>query len=127
TIAAFKPGDLTAGNAVIDAEAARTGREPHAIRRLLNVGVVDEPARETAAEFARLALEDGIGTFIVSVNDPRGITDFASEVVPRVREVVEEARRRGPGAAPAAVGAASVGTRASAEAAAPDETEDERG
>ena len=111
TIAAFKPGDLTAGNAVIDAEAARAGREPHAIRRLLNVGVVDEPARETAAELARLALEDGIGTFIVTVNDPRAMADFASEVAPRVREAVEEARLRGPGAPPAAVGAAAVGAR----------------
>jgi hypothetical protein len=87
--------------------------------------VVDEPARETAAELARLALEDGIGTFIVSVNDPRGITDFASEVMPRVRDAVEEARLRGPGAPPAAVGAAPVGTSAPAEAA-HYETEDER-
>lgn len=127
TIAAFKPGDLAAGNAVIDAEAARAGREPHAIRRLLNVGVVDELARETAAELIRLTLEDGIGTFIVSVSNPRGITDFASEVVPRVREAVEEARRRGPGAPPAAVGTPAVGARAPAETAAPDESEDERG
>jgi alkanesulfonate monooxygenase SsuD/methylene tetrahydromethanopterin reductase-like flavin-dependent oxidoreductase (luciferase family) len=127
TIAAFKPGDLTAGNAVIDVEASRAGREPHAIRRLLNVGVVDAPARETAEELTRLALEDGIGTFIVSVHDPRGITDFASEVVPRVREAVEEARRRGPGAPPATMGAPAVDVGASEETAAADETEDERG
>jgi len=66
TVAGLKPGDLTAGNAVIDAAAARAGREPHMIRRLLNLGAVDAPARETAAELARLALEDGIGTFIVT-------------------------------------------------------------
>ncbi len=126
TIAAFKPGDLAAGNAVIDAEAARAGREPHAIRRLLNVGEVDAPARETAAEFARLALEHGIGTFVLTVNEPRAMVDFAAEVAPRVREAVEEARLRGPGAPPAAPGAAAVGTSARAEAAAPGETEDER-
>src|SRR5207245_9768221 len=60
TVAGLRPGDLTAGNAVIDAAAARAGREPHMIRRLLNLGAVDAPARETAAELARLALEDGI-------------------------------------------------------------------
>src|SRR5450631_4601950 len=125
TAAGLSPGDLTAGNAVIDAAAARAGREPPAIRRLLNLGVVDAPARETAAELARLALEDGIGTFIVTVNDPRPMADFASEVAPRVREAVEEARLRGPSAAPAAVEAAAVGSSAPTEAA-PGETEDER-
>ncbi len=109
TVAGLKPGDLTAGNAVIDAAAARAGREPPAIRRLLNLGVVGAPARETAAELARLALEDGIGTFVVTANDPGAIANFASEVAPRVREAVEEARRRGPGAPPAAVEAEAAG------------------
>ncbi|MDX6292322.1 MAG: hypothetical protein QOH50_1397 [Kribbellaceae bacterium] len=126
TVPALKPGDLAAGNAVIDAAAARAGREPHAIRRLLNLGQGYAPARDTAAELARLALEDGIGTFIVSVNDPRAIADFAAEVAPRVREAVEKARLRGPGAPPAAAGAAAVGTSAPAEAATPGETADER-
>jgi alkanesulfonate monooxygenase SsuD/methylene tetrahydromethanopterin reductase-like flavin-dependent oxidoreductase (luciferase family) len=126
TIAGLKPGDLAAGNAVIDAAAARAGRQPHAIRRLLNLGTVDAPARGTAAELARLALEDGIGTFIVTVNDPRAMADFASEVAPRVRDAVEEARLRGPGAPPAAVEAAAVGSSPPAEAAAPGQTEDER-
>jgi alkanesulfonate monooxygenase SsuD/methylene tetrahydromethanopterin reductase-like flavin-dependent oxidoreductase (luciferase family) len=108
TVPALKPGDLAAGNAVIDAAAARAGREPHAIRRLLNLGEVHAPARDTAAELARLALEDGIGTFIVTVKDPRAMADFAAEVAPRVREAVEKARQRGPGASPAAVGAAAV-------------------
>jgi hypothetical protein len=61
------------------------------IRRLLNLGAVDAPARDTAAELTRVALEDGIATFIVTVNDPRAMADFASEVVPRVREAVAEA------------------------------------
>jgi alkanesulfonate monooxygenase SsuD/methylene tetrahydromethanopterin reductase-like flavin-dependent oxidoreductase (luciferase family) len=98
TIAALKPRDLPAGNAVIDAAAAQAGRGPHAIRRLLNLGAVDTPARETATELARLALEDGIGTFIVTVNDPSAMAHFATEVAPRVREAVEQARLRGPGA-----------------------------
>jgi alkanesulfonate monooxygenase SsuD/methylene tetrahydromethanopterin reductase-like flavin-dependent oxidoreductase (luciferase family) len=125
TVAALKPGDLTAGNAVIDAAAAQAGREPPAIRRLLNLGIVDAPARETAAQLARLALEDGIGTFIVTANDPGAIANFASEVAPRVREAVQEARLRGQGATPAAVAAGTVGASAPAEEAAPGETQDE--
>jgi alkanesulfonate monooxygenase SsuD/methylene tetrahydromethanopterin reductase-like flavin-dependent oxidoreductase (luciferase family) len=125
TIAALKPGDLAAGNAVIDAAAFQAGREPHAIRRLLNLGAVDAPARETAAELARLALEDGISTFIVSVDDPGAMADFASEVAPRVREAVQEARLRGLGARPAAAAETAVGS-APADAPAPGETEEER-
>jgi hypothetical protein len=125
----IKPGDLAAGNAVIDAAAAGAGREPRAIRRLVNLGpgAVPAPAREAAAELARLALEDGIGTFILAGNDPRGIADFASEVAPRVREAVEQARLRGPGRPPAVAGAAAIGTCPPAEEAeAPGETEDQR-
>ncbi|MEA2651807.1 MAG: hypothetical protein QOI85_1528 [Chloroflexota bacterium] len=126
TAAGLQPGDLAAGNAAIDAAAARAGREPNAIRRLLNLGEVNAQALDTAAELTRLALEDGIGTFIVSVDDPRAMADFASEVVPRVREAVEEARLRGLGASPAAVGVSVVGTGSPPDAAAPDETEEER-
>jgi alkanesulfonate monooxygenase SsuD/methylene tetrahydromethanopterin reductase-like flavin-dependent oxidoreductase (luciferase family) len=128
TRAALQPGDLAAGNAVIDAAAARAGRDPHAIRRLLNVGAVGAPARETAAELARIALEDGIGTFIVTVDDPGAMTYFASEVAPRVREAVKEARLlRGPGAPPSETAPVSAGAGARAEAAAtPGGTEDER-
>jgi Hemerythrin HHE cation binding domain/Luciferase-like monooxygenase len=89
TAAGLNPGDLTAGNAVIDAAA------------------VDAPARETAA------------------HDPGAIANFASEVAPRVKEAVEEARLRGPTAASAVVEAAEVGSSAPTEAeeAAPGETE----
>ncbi|MCU1667419.1 MAG: putative F420-dependent oxidoreductase [Blastococcus sp.] len=94
TVAGLKPGDLSAGNAVIDAAATQAGREPHAIRRLLNLGAVEGPARETAAELAGLALEDGIATFIVSVDDPGAMADFASEVAPAFER---RSRRRGCG------------------------------
>jgi alkanesulfonate monooxygenase SsuD/methylene tetrahydromethanopterin reductase-like flavin-dependent oxidoreductase (luciferase family) len=126
TIAGLKPGDLAAGNAIIDAAAAGAGREPQAIRRLLNVGAVEAPARETAAELARLALEDGIATFILTANDPRAMMDFAAEVAPRVREAVEEARLRGLGPPHAAVGSALVRASAQVQPATHFETEDER-
>ena len=126
TIAGLKPGDLAAGNAIIDAAAAGASREPQAIRRLLNVGAVEAPARETAAELARLALEDGIATFIVTANDPRTMTDFAAEVAPRVREAVEEGRLRGLSPPRAAVGSSPLSASAQAQTATHFETEDER-
>src|SRR3984893_15890710 len=126
TIGGLKPGGLAAGNAIIDAAAARAGREPHAIRRLLNLGTYEAPAREMAAELARLALEDGIATFIVTANDPRTMTDFAAEVAPRVREAVEEARLRGLGPPNAAVGSSMVRASTPLQAATHFGTEDER-
>jgi alkanesulfonate monooxygenase SsuD/methylene tetrahydromethanopterin reductase-like flavin-dependent oxidoreductase (luciferase family) len=109
TIAGLKPGALTVGNAAIDAAAVEAGRDPHAIRRLLNVGRADAPARDTALELTRLALEDGIGSFIVTVTDPRAILDFAAEVAPRVREAVRQARERGSGNSTAGASRTAVG------------------
>ena len=126
TIGGLKPGGLAAGNAIIDAAAAGAGREPRAIRRLLNLGTYEAPAREMAAELARLALEGGISTFIVTANDPRTMTDFAAEVAPRVREALEEARLRGLGSQHAAVGSSLVGASTPVQTATHFETEDER-
>jgi hypothetical protein len=122
----YRLGDLAAGNAIIDAAAAGAGREPRAIRRLLNLGTYEAPAREMAAELARLALEGGISTFIVTANDPRTMTDFAAEVAPRVREALEEARLRGLGSQHAAVGSSLVGASTPVQTATHFETEDER-
>src|SRR5690606_35295380 len=56
------------------------------------------PPAQWAEELAGLALEDGIGTFIVTGDDPDTIETFAGEVAPAVRErVAEERRRRGGG------------------------------
>ncbi len=95
----LQPGDLRAGNARIDRAALAEGRDPAEIRRLLNVGA-DVPA----AELARLAREDGIGTFIVMADDAAAIRSFATEVVPAVRELVAAGggTRPAPAAAPAA-------------------------
>src|ERR1700730_10247112 len=115
TIGGLKSGGLPAGIAIIDGGSAGAGRDPHAIRRLLNLGTYEAPPREMAAELSRLALEDGIATFIVTANDPRTITDFAAEVAPRVREAVEEARLHGSGPPHAAVGSSLVSASAPVE------------
>jgi alkanesulfonate monooxygenase SsuD/methylene tetrahydromethanopterin reductase-like flavin-dependent oxidoreductase (luciferase family) len=82
----LEPGDLAAGNAAIDEAAGAAGRDPREIRRLLNIG------SEPAEELARLALEDGVGTFILIGDDEAAIRTLAEEVAPAVREQVAGAR-----------------------------------
>lgn len=89
----LQPGDLAKGNAAIDEAAAGAGRDPREIRRLLNVGRLAADPREFAERLARLALEDGIGTFILAGDDPRLLQEFGEEVAPATRELV--ARERG--------------------------------
>ena len=84
----LQPGQLTEGNALIDQAAVEAGREPGAIRRLLNIG--SEAA--AAGRLSDLALTEGIGTFILASDDPDTIRGFAAEVAPAVREFVAAAR-----------------------------------
>ena len=49
----------------------RVGRDPREIRRLLNVGQLAADPAEFAERLAALAIEDGIGTFILAGDDPR--------------------------------------------------------
>jgi alkanesulfonate monooxygenase SsuD/methylene tetrahydromethanopterin reductase-like flavin-dependent oxidoreductase (luciferase family) len=88
----LKPGDLEAGNAAIDEAAAEAGRDPAEIRRLLNVAPAPDSSTEAVELLTRLALENGIGTFILVTDDGDAIGRFAAEVAPAVREQVEAAR-----------------------------------
>ncbi|MEV0387349.1 LLM class flavin-dependent oxidoreductase [Nonomuraea sp. NPDC050643] len=81
------PGEIGAGNAVIDEAAAEAGRAPGDIRRLLNLGEELEPAR-----LAELALTHGVSVFILMANDPAAIQRFAAETAPAVRELVAAGR-----------------------------------
>ncbi len=80
----LKPEDIVEAGARIDDAARAAGRDPSAIRRILNVG-----GGLTAEDFATLALEHGFDTFMVS---PDAGDTFIQEVVPNVREMVAEAR-----------------------------------
>jgi alkanesulfonate monooxygenase SsuD/methylene tetrahydromethanopterin reductase-like flavin-dependent oxidoreductase (luciferase family) len=91
----LKPGDLARGNTAIDEAAAKAGRHPSEIRRLLNVGPVDGPPAQWVEELTRYALEDGIGTFILMADDATTIQTLAAEVAPGVREQVAAARAGG--------------------------------
>lgn len=82
----LKPGDLAAGNAIIDQAALDAGRDPREIRRLLNIGGALDPD-----ELVRLAVEDGVSVFIMMGDDPSAMRGFA-ETLPDVREAVAAER-----------------------------------
>ena len=92
----LEPGALSAGNAAIDEAADRAGRDPAAIRRLLNLAAGDADPDE----LARLAVEDGVGTFIAMADDAATVEAFAAEVAPAVRALVDAARSRRPPRSP---------------------------
>ncbi len=83
----LQPGDLQRDNRLIDDAATAAGRDPREITRLLNI-----TPREGAEDLARLALEDGISTFIVMGDDPDGLRHFAGQIAPAVREQVDRDR-----------------------------------
>ena len=88
-----KPDDLTTGNERIDEAARGAGRDPMSIRRVLNYGYPIDA--DTADTLASLVLEHGMDSFLVSEDgdEPREhLSRFMSEVAPRVREKVAEAR-----------------------------------
>ena len=96
----LQPGDLAAANARIDRAARAAGRDPGAIRRLLNVGPDQAPE-----DLARVVTQDRIDTLILSADDAASIERLAAETAPAVRELV--AAPPVPAPAPAATAPAS--------------------
>jgi Luciferase-like monooxygenase/Hemerythrin HHE cation binding domain len=94
----LRPGQLTEGNATIDAAAIEAGRSPRDIRRLLNLG--DQISVDHLVE---LALTEGISGFLLTTGDPTVIQRYADEIAPAVREAVASGR-----AAPAESGPPSA-------------------
>jgi len=82
----LQPSDLDELNKRIDDEARNAGRDPLAIRRVLNVG------EQTAELLVGLTIDHGMDTYIVSGEDPEAMRRFATEVAPAVREGVAKAR-----------------------------------
>ena len=88
-------------NQQIDAGAAAAGRQPDAVRRLLNIqgqftrsgrGLLTGPPQQWAEELAGMAVEHGISGFILAADDAATIERFAGEVAPAARELVAAAR-----------------------------------
>ncbi|GAA1733474.1 LLM class flavin-dependent oxidoreductase [Nonomuraea bangladeshensis] len=92
---------LDEGNAIIDEAALAAGREPGAVRRLLNIGgrfgppsdrLLSGPPRQWAEQLAAISLRYGIGTYIVMADDPVTLRTFGQEVAPETRRLVAAER-----------------------------------
>lgn len=100
----YLPGgvaDLTEMNKYIDEGARTVGREPSAVRRLLNIsgqfgrsgrGLLNGPPQQWAEELTRISLDYGITGFILATDDAPSIEIFAAEVAPATRELVAAER-----------------------------------
>ena len=79
------PESLAEGNRRIDDAARAAGRDPSAIRRILNV--MAEPDSELLAE---LAVEHRIDTFVLAEGEEPDtqLRRLAAEVIPRTRELI---------------------------------------
>ena len=78
--------ELDDGHRRIDEAALAAGRDPAAIRRLVNLDATD------AGLLVELALEHGVDTFIHASDDPASIERFATEIAPEVRRQVAAER-----------------------------------
>lgn len=95
------PSELTEMNKYIDEGAERAGRDPRAVRRLLNIsgqftasarGLFVGPPKDWAEQAAGLTLDYGITGFILATDDPNAIEYYAAEVAPAARELIAAER-----------------------------------
>jgi hypothetical protein len=93
------PEELAGMNRVIDDAAQEAGREPADIRRLYNIGgsfagngFLQGPPKVWVEQLAELAVTEGVSGFVLMVETDDGLRRFAEEVVPGVRELVDQER-----------------------------------
>lgn len=94
--------DINAGNAAIDAAAIEAGRDPSAIRRLLNImdvgfgssgsRLLTGPPRVWIDQLTELALEHGVGAIILAGDDATLLERVGAEVAPAVRQALADER-----------------------------------
>jgi alkanesulfonate monooxygenase SsuD/methylene tetrahydromethanopterin reductase-like flavin-dependent oxidoreductase (luciferase family) len=87
----------------IDDAARQAGRDPAAIRRILNIngritngdsaGLLNGPVAQWVDELTTLTVEYGMDTYILAENDLNQVQRFAVEIVPQVREQVARQRK----------------------------------
>ncbi len=83
----LKEPELRNANARIDVAARKAGRDPRAIRRVLNAGYLE------AEQLAGLVSDVGMDTLLIG-DDADEMRRYAADVIPRVREDVESRRSR---------------------------------
>lgn len=97
SLSTMTPAEFASANAIIDDAALEAGRDPHGIRRLVNVGgrftadvggFLVGPGEKWVDDLLPYVLEHGVGTVILATDDPDVLRRFADEVVPPLREAV---------------------------------------
>lgn len=95
------PADLADMNRHIDEGAAEAGRDPSAVRRLLNISgrftpsgtsLLVGPPQQWAEELAEMTMSYGVTGFILAADDAYTIETFAAEVAPATRELAAKER-----------------------------------
>ena len=102
------PPDLPGLSEQLDEAAVEAGRDPASIKRIYNVtgrfgsggGPLQGGTADWAEELATWALELGMSTFVLGTDDAATLRQFADEVVPTVKEVVDIERARRAAAPP---------------------------
>ena len=107
TLGRMTGAEFAAANATIDEAALGAGRDPRDIRRLVNIsgrllasgldadagdadaaGFLDGPAAQWVEQLLPFVVDHGVGTFILSSDEPNTIQRFAADVAPALREAV---------------------------------------
>ncbi|MEE6288222.1 LLM class flavin-dependent oxidoreductase [Georgenia sp. MJ173] len=94
--------EIADGNAVIDGAATAAGRDPRAVRRLLNINgrlaeqrgdqLLVGPPAQWAEQLAAITLEYGVSAYILGGDDPSMFAVLGQEIAPAVRELVATER-----------------------------------
>jgi len=87
----------------IDDAAARAGRNPATIERILNIsgqitngnssGLLNGPVDQWVDDLTTLTLEYGMNAYVLMGDDLQQVRRFAEEIVPQVRQQVDRERR----------------------------------
>lgn len=97
------PAELTEMNKNIDEGAESEGRDPSAIRRLLNIGgqfsqqsggLFVGPPKQWAEQIVEIATTYGISGFLLAADDQYTIEMFAKEVAPAARELLASSKTK---------------------------------
>lgn len=98
----LKSPDMAEANRLIDDSAREAGRDPRAVRRLLNImrvglgpvnrGFLQGPAEQWVEQLTEFVLEHGFSAFFIGGDDPALIRAFGEDIAPAVRAAVAKAR-----------------------------------
>src|SRR4051812_11620824 len=77
---------------IIDDAALAAGRDPRAIRRLLNVDALSGSVDDWVEQLLPFVLEEGFSTFLLTGDDPDLIQLLGEDVAPALRQAVDRER-----------------------------------